>query len=307
PEGRLRAEPGQGVPEVHVGGQAGLKDVALAPDFVDSRHLYLTYACGTRTANNTCLARARLVGERLSEAETLVIAPPGKRGGAHYGGRILFLPDDTLLLTLGDGFAYREEAQDTADHLGTVVRLNLDGTIPRDNPFVGRPGYAPEIYTFGHRNVQGIVHDTAGGRVVIHEHGPRGGDEINVLVPGANYGWPAVTHGIDYSGAMVSPYSALPGFEDPLLVWTPSIAPAGMVLYDGELFPAWQGHLLVSALAGRAVHRVRLDEHGAEDVEVLFAELDERIRDVRTGPEGAVYLLTDSAEGRVLRVVPRLD
>lgn len=304
-DGELHPQPLAGLPAVHTGGQAGLKEVALAPDFADSGLLYLSYACGTVTANNTCLARARLRGERLEDVETIFRAMPLKRGNAHYGGRIAFAGDGTLLLTLGDGFDYREQAQNVATHLGKIVRLNADGSVPPDNPFAGRDGYAGEIYTLGHRNVQGIVVDAAGDRVIVHEHGPRGGDEINILRPGANYGWPVVTHGIDYSGAMVSPYTSLPGFEDPVLEFTPSIAPSGLALYDGAMFPAWRGDLFVSALARQTgVHRVRLRAGAATVEEVLFTELG-RIRSVNAAPDGALYLLTDSANGRVLRITAR--
>ncbi|HEY7885630.1 MAG TPA: PQQ-dependent sugar dehydrogenase, partial [Cellvibrionaceae bacterium] len=210
----------------------------------------------------------------------------------------------TLILTLGDGFDYREEAQSPANHLGKLVRLNLDGTVPADNPNLNDSNAAPELYTLGHRNVQGIVYDSIHQRLLIHEHGPKGGDELNLIKPGHNYGWPLVSQGVDYTGARVTPFTSLPGFESPLLYWTPSIAPAGMSIYRGETFAQWQGDLLIAALAGKAVHRVRVNNSGAEIQEVLFTELNERIRDVQSGPDGAVYLLTDSANGRVLKITP---
>ena len=213
------------------------------------------------------------------------------------------MPDNTLLLTLGDGFDYREQAQNTANHLGSIVRLNRDGSAPEDNPFVGQADAMPELYSIGHRNVQGILVDDA-GRVFSHEHGPRGGDEINLIEAGKNYGWPKITYGIDYNGSQISPYTELPGLEQPLVYWDPSIAPSGMTLYQGELFPEWQGSLLVSALAGKEVRRVELKGNAAGEQESLFTELDQRFRDVRTGPDGAVYLLTDSPSGQLLRVVP---
>ncbi|MFY0989670.1 PQQ-dependent sugar dehydrogenase [Halomonas sp. C05BenzN] len=303
-DGRLREAPVAGVPEVFVGGQAGLFEVALAPDHRDSRWVYLSYACGTLAANTTCLDRARLDGQRLVGREALFRAEPAKHGRSHFGGRLTFLPDDTLVLGLGDGFDYREQAQNPGNHLGSLVRLNPDGSVPDDNPFVDDSEARAELYTIGHRNIQGIVFDEALGELLIHEHGPRGGDELNRIVPGANYGWPLVTHGIDYTGARVTPFTELPGFESPVLHWTPSIAPSGMTLYVGERFPEWRGDLFVAALAARQVRR--LIREGGEIVaqEALFTELDERIRDVRSGPDGALYLLTDSTEGRVLRVVP---
>ncbi|UJJ30384.1 PQQ-dependent sugar dehydrogenase [Halopseudomonas maritima] len=301
--GQLRAEPVAGVPQAFVNGQSGLMDVALAPDFAESGELFLSYSCGTLEANHTCLAAATFNGEALENTHEIFRVQPAKQGSAHYGGRIAFLPDNTLLLTLGDGFDYREQAQNTANHLGSIVRLNRDGSAPEDNPFVGQAGALPELYSIGHRNVQGILVDAA-GRVFSHEHGPRGGDEINLIEAGKNYGWPKITYGIDYNGSQVSPYTELPGLQQPLLYWDPSIAPSGMTLYQGELFPEWQGSLLVSALAGKEVRRVELKGDTAGEQESLFTELGLRFRDVRTGPDGAVYLLTDSPSGQLLRVAP---
>lgn len=303
--GELDAEPLAGVPEVYASGQAGLFDVLFAEDFRQSRLVYLAYACGTEDANHTCLARGRLGQGGLLGVEELFRAQPAKEGNAHYGGRMTWLPDGTLALSLGDGFDYREEAQKLSSHIGTLVRLNPDGSAPRDNPFVGRPDALPEIYSYGHRNVQGLVFDREHRRLIAHEHGPRGGDEINIIEPGRNYGWPVVTHGLDYTGARVSPYTEYIGMASPALHWTPSIAPSGLALYSGDLFPAWRGDLLVGALASKSVHRVVLADDGAVDMQTLFTELDERIRDVATGPEGAIYLLTDSPRGRILRVMPR--
>ena len=244
------------------------------------------------------------MGDELLDVEVLFTAQPLKRGAAHYGGRIAFLADKTLVLTLGDGFDWREEAQNRANHLGKIVRLNRDGSVPPDNPLVGQADAAAEIYSLGHRNVQGIFFDAEHGRLYSHEHGPRGGDELNLIQPGQNYGWPLATFGIDYSGARISPYTELPGLVAPLLHWTPSLAPSSLTLYRGALFPEWQGDLFVSTLAERSVRRIRVRDGMLAGEEVLFEELGERIRDVRSGPDGALYLLTDSAEGRLLRVVP---
>ncbi len=302
PQGVLSA-PLAGLPAIHVGGQAGLKEVSLAPDFAATRMIYLSYSCGTATANTTCLARGHLNGDGVEQLEEIFRAQPLRRGNAHYGGRIAWLADHSLLLTLGDAFDLREQAQNPASHLGKVVRLLPDGSAPADNPFVDVPGFLPEIFTIGHRNVQGVVWDHLRERIIAHEHGPRGGDEINLLLPGGNYGWPAVTSGIDYSGAIISPFRELPGYLSPLLTFTPSIAPADIALYDGELFPDWHGDFLVAALARtRGVHRIRIDSGRVEVREVLLTDLDERIRSVRTGPDGAVYVLTDSASGRLLRI-----
>jgi glucose/arabinose dehydrogenase len=217
---------------------------------------------------------------------------------------MVWLPDDTLVLTLGDGFDYREQAQRRQNHIGSIVRLNPDGSVPDDNPFAGHDTYQGEIYSYGHRNVQGLAYDSEQGRLIAHEHGPRGGDEINVIRPGANYGWPVTTHGLDYTGARVTPFEEREGVESPLLHWTPSIAPSGMTVYTGDLFPQWQGDLLVGGLVTRQVHRVRLAGGEATEVGTLFGELGERIRAVVTGPDGSVYLLTDNADGRVLKVTP---
>ncbi|GHC25401.1 hypothetical protein GCM10010082_17840 [Kushneria pakistanensis] len=295
----------EGVPNVFASGQSGLFDVLLSPDFAQDQTLFLAYACGTPSANHTCLSRARLDDAGLEQVEEIFRVDMAKQGDAHFGGRLAWLSDGTLILTLGDGFDYREQAQNTGNHIGAIVRLNPDGSIPADNPFVNDDTARPEILSYGHRNVQGLVVDGE-DRIIAHEHGPKGGDEINIITAGTNYGWPVATTGLDYTGARVTPFEEYPGMQSPLYEWTPSIAPSGMTRYDGELFPQWQGDLLVGALASKEVRRVTLSEDAtqAEDVEGLFGELDERIRDVRTGPEGTVYLLTDNPEGRILRVMP---
>ncbi|MCM0611645.1 PQQ-dependent sugar dehydrogenase [Marinobacter sediminum] len=303
-EGALESGEITGVPAIFHSGQAGLFDVAISPQFASDSLLFLSYACGSATANHLCVARGRLQGRALNDVMEIFRAKPGKQGNAHYGGRMAFLPDGTLIITLGDGFDYREQAQVLSNHLGSIVRLRPDGSVPQDNPFMGREDVRPEIYSYGHRNVQGLIYDPVDNLLIAHEHGPRGGDEINIIEPGDNYGWPVITYGLDYTGAMVSPFTEREGMEQPALQWTPSIAPSGMTRYRGELFPAWQGSLFVGALADRSVHRVELAGREARDVETLFADLGERIRDVVTGPDGALYLLTDSPDGRVLRVSP---
>lgn len=303
-DGSLDPEPVAGVPEAFVAAQAGLMEVLLDPDFARNQWLYLSYAYGTEEANNTRLARGRLVDGQLLDVEVLFSALPAKAGAAHYGGRMVFLPDQTLVLTLGDGFDWREQAQNPANHLGKIVRLHRDGSVPADNPLVGQAGTAPEIYSLGHRNVQGIYYDARLQRLYSHEHGPRGGDELNLIEPGHNYGWPLITYGVDYTGAQISPYTELPGLQQPLLHWTPSVAPSSLTQYRGALFREWRGDLFASTLAERSVRRIRMLHGKLAGEEVLFEELEERIRDVRSGPDGALYLLTDNAEGRVLRVVP---
>jgi glucose/arabinose dehydrogenase len=307
--GALRPEPVTGVPAVFNEGQAGLFEARPSPNFAEDHQVYLTYAEGTAQANRTTLARATFDGHALTNLQVLWQVSPAKEGGAHFGGRMLFLPDNTLLLTLGDGFAYRERAQDLSSDLGKVVRLTLDGAPAPGNPLATQPGARLEIYSYGHRNVQGIAYDPASGRIWTCEHGPRGGDEVNLMRAGANYGWPVITYGVDYSGAIISPFTEREGMEQPLTYWVPSIAPSGMTFYNGDLFPAWKGDLFVSALAGAQLRRVDLDANGAVlHEEVLLAELEGRFRYVTQGPDGALYVLAEATgenpEGQILRLVP---
>ncbi len=302
--GSLRDAPIVGVPTVFASGQAGLFDVVPDPEFAANRTLFLSFAHGEDQANGLRVVRARFDGHALHDVVPIFGAQPLKRGDAHYGARMTWLPDATLVIGVGDGFIYREQAQRLDNHLGKLVRIAADGSAPADNPFVGRAGVLPEIYSLGHRNPQALVFDRDGGTLYEHEHGPRGGDELNRIEPGRNYGWPLITHGVDYTGARVTPWTERAGLEQPLLHWTPSIAPAGMSLYRGASFPAWRGSLFVAALAEKSVRRVPMRNGLPGEQEILFAELDVRLRDVREGPDGALYLLTDSAEGRVLRVSP---
>jgi aldose sugar dehydrogenase len=304
-DGKLVPEPVKGVPPVLFDGQGGLFEVSLHPRFAENNWIYLTYAAGTEGANATRLTRATYKDGALSEVTALFSAQPGKAGTAHFGGRIAWLPDQTLLLTLGDGFSYRTKAQALDSDLGKIVRLRDDGTPAPGNPFASKAGARPEIYTLGHRNVQGIVRDPVSGAIYAHEHGPMGGDEVNLIVAGRNYGWPVITYGRDYTGAQISPFTAKEGMEQPLVYWVPSIAPSGMTIVTKDLFPAWKGDLLVSALAGMQVRRVHLEGGKVTGQEVLFAEVGERFRDVVEAPDGSLYLLTDSAEGKVLRVTPK--
>ncbi len=303
-DGVLREAPLDGVPEVYAAGQGGLLDVVVDPDFASNQRIYLSYAHGTAKANATRVVRARLQNERLSNVQVLFTAQPRKATAAHYGGRMAFLPDGTLLLGLGDGFNQREAAQELSSHLGKLIRIDRDGNPPPDNPYLGRTDALPEIWSFGHRNIQGLVHHRGLNQVLAHEHGPRGGDELNHITPGSNYGWPLATYGIDYSGARISPYQTYPGTVDPLHHWTPSIAPAGMAVVGGPLFPDWQGDLLITALAGRALHRLSIDGDQITEHPPLLTDLDERLRDVRMGPDGAIYVLTDGKDGRLLRLGP---
>ena len=296
--------PLNGVPAVYFRGQGGLLDVALHPDFASNRLVYLSYAHGDRQANATRVARAVLTADGLEALELVHTVTPSKNTPQHYGGSLAFLPDRTLLITTGDGFDFREQAQNPDAQLGKTLRVSDSGAVPADNPFADRSDAAAPVWTYGHRNPQGLVVDPDSGRVWQHEHGPRGGDELNLLKPGRNYGWPAITHGKDYSGAYVSPYTELPGMEQPRLYWVPSIAPSGLTLYRGEAFPAWQGDLFLGALVDREVRRIDLDGSRVAGEEALFGELGERIRNVKTGPDGRLYLVTDSERGRIVRVEP---
>jgi len=303
-DGELVEDPVTGVPDVYAASQGGLFEALPDPDFASNRRIYISFAHGTAEANATRVVRARLEGMRLTDKEIIFTASPLKDTPVHYGGRMMFLPDATLLIGLGDGFDFREQAQSLDNHFGKIVRIHTDGSVPDDNPFIDTEGALPEIYSYGHRNIQGLLYDARTDTVWQHEHGPRGGDEINIIETGANYGWPVATRGIDYSGAIVSPFETRPGMVDPLLVWTPSIAPSGMTLYNGDLFPAWRGDLIVTALASRHARRIDLHNGRIVDQQILFAELGERLRDVRTGPDGAVWVLTDANPGKVLRVIP---
>lgn len=303
--GTLQPPPIAGVPAVHTGSQAGLFDVVLHPKFAENNILYLTYAAGDNSANATHVARARFDGASLQDVQVIFKAAPFKDTNNHYGGRMAFLADGTFALTIGDGFEYRERAQDKGSDLGKIVRLNDDGSVPKDNPFVGQPNVRPEIYSTGHRNEQGLVFDAATNKLYETEHGPQGGDELNVIEAGRNYGWPIITYGMDYSGAYVSPFKERPGLEQPIAVWTPSMAPSGTAIYHGDKFPAWEGDIFVGALAFKHLRRVDLDETGkVVGEEQLLTERNERIRDVRVSPDGYLYVTTDEENGKVLRIEP---
>lgn len=306
-DGALIAEPVAGVPAPYVKSQGGLFDVLLHPDFETNRTLYLSYAAGTPESNATRVISATFDGAALSNIKTIFETATRKDTPVHYGGRMAILPDRTMLVTVGDGFNYREKAQDLSSGLGKIVRLNLDGSIPADNPFVSTEGALPEVYSYGHRNEQGLAVDPATGVIWETEHGPMGGDELNVIEPGANYGWPLATYGLDYSGAQVSPFTDYEGTAQPVKYWVPSIGPSGLAVYKGDLFREWKGDLLVGALAKTALHRLDI-ENGKVVGEERYLE-GERIRDVREGPDGAIYVTTEDHEGapvgKVLRLTPK--
>jgi glucose/arabinose dehydrogenase len=286
----------ENVPAVYFGGQGGLFDVLLHPDFGRNSLVYLSYAEGGPRNNGTAVARGKLVENRLENVEVIYRTAPRKDTPVHYGGRMAFLADGTLLLTSGDGFDYREAAQDIASGLGKVIRMNDDGSPAQHNPFE----QSPYVYSYGHRNAQGLAVSPS-GVVWLHEHGPRGGDELNRIEPGVNYGWPAITYGLDYNGAIISPFTEWEGMAQPEHYWVPSIAPSGLMIYQGDLFPEWKGDLFLGALVNREVRRLNLVNGEVVAEETLFSELDDRIRDVRSGPDGAIYVLTSK---KIVRIVP---
>ncbi len=301
--GSGKAETVQNVPEVYYAGQGGLMDVVPHPNYRRNRLIYLTYAGGNSDENATYVMRARLNGTRLENRKVIFRANPRKDTPVHYGARMAFMRDGTFVLTIGDGFDYREQAQNLKTHYGTVVRLTDDGKVPSDNPFVGKAGALPEIWTYGHRNAQAILVDRR-GRVFLNEHGARGGDEVNLLSPKKNYGWPVITYSKDYSGATISPWTHRKGMEQPLWQWTPSIAPSGMTIYEGRLFRQWRGDLFVTSLVFGHIERLDLENGKIVGSEILFKDLDPRLRDVRTGPDGALYVLAET-KGQLLRITPK--
>jgi len=301
--GKLLEQKITGLPEILVRGQGGLMEVILDPDFINNQKLYLSYTSGTRSDNTLKVISAKLTDLSLQQVKVILTVSPSRDTAHHYGGRMAFLKDGTLLITSGEGFNFREQAQDLGSMMGKMLRINTDGSVPKDNPFVGQKDIHPEIYSYGHRNPQAILL-SEDGILWQHEHGPKGGDELNIIKPGLNYGWPAITYGVDYSGAIISPYSEAEGMEQPVTYWVPSIAPSGMTEYQGDKFPQWRGNLFVAALAERSVRRLILKDRKVITQKIMLDELKQRIRDIRTGPDGYLYVLTDSDQGSVLKLLP---
>ncbi len=297
-----------GLPRVYASGQGGLLDVVLDRSFAQNSTIYFCYAEPVSGGARTALARARLADEgtpRLDDVQVIFRQEGPLSRGGHFGCRIVQTPDNNLFLTMGEHFIDRDEAQNLSNHLGKIVRIAPDGSVPRDNPFVGRTGARPEIWSYGHRNAQGAALHPVTGKLWQHEHGARGGDEVNIPLPGRNYGWPVISWGVNYDGTPVgSGLAEMVGMEQPVKYWVPSIAPSGMAFYQGDLFAAWRGNLFVGALAGQMLVRLTLDGEKVTGEERLLQGLRERIRDVRVGPDGAIYLVTDNSAGRVLRVSP---
>jgi len=310
--GRLRlvgadgalSPPLAGVPQVAARGQGGLLDVALDPDFATSRLVFVTFAEPRPDGAGTAVARMRLneAGTGFEQVGVIFRQQPSYSGGNHFGSRIVFDRTGALFVALGDRFDLRDQAQNRTNTLGKVVRIAKDGSIPADNPGRTREGWLAPIWSIGHRNVQGAALHPMTGKLWTAEHGARGGDEINIPQAGRNYGWPVITYGRDYSGAKIGEGTSKPGMEQPVYYWDPSIAPSGMAFYTADRYPEWKGDVFVGALAGQIVARLTLDGEKVVAEERLFKGMNKRIRDVRQGPDGYLYLLTDSADGEVLRV-----
>ena len=296
------SQPLENVPPVVAGGQAGLLDIALDRGFAGNKTLYLCF--NFERGGNAAVARATLASDTALGDVKVIFRQHGPGGSNNHGCRIAQGQDGNLFVTLGDHFGPRDAAQDLGADNGKIVRIAPDGAIPPDNPFVGRAGARPEIWSYGHRNPQGLAFHPATGRLWEQEHGPQGGDEVNIIEKGKNYGWPVIGYGVDYGGAKIHEATAKPGMEQPLKYWVPSIAPSGMAFYTADLFPAWKGNLFIGALRAQLLVRLELDGDKVTKEERLLQGLGERIRDVRQGPDGALWLLTDNSNGRILRLVP---
>ncbi|WP_329601989.1 PQQ-dependent sugar dehydrogenase [Sansalvadorimonas verongulae] len=290
----------EGVPAVYFAGQGGLLDIKLHPQYPENGWVYLSYAYGNRSENALRVMRGKIKNNTLVEQQILFTAAPFKDTPVHYAGRIAFMPDNTFLLSIGDGFDYRESAQKKDSLLGKIIRLNDDGSIPSDNPYIADSGTRGELFSIGHRNPQGLIYDKKRDLVFSNEHGPAGGDEINIIKPGKNYGWPVITYGRDYSGASITPFTEYPGMEQPLVDWTPSIAPSSMVIYYGDMFPEFDGDLLSTTLKTREVRWVQMQGRKPGKQTSLLNNLDERLRHIEIAKDGSLYLLTDS--GKLLNI-----
>jgi glucose/arabinose dehydrogenase len=311
--GALDPTPVAGTPEVLAFGQGGLLDVSPHPEFAQNRWLYLSYAVGTDTENRTRVARARFDGKALSDLEVIFENAEAKPGGSHFGSRLAWLPDGTLLISVGDGgnppiavggAFVRLKAQDRASHFGKIVRLNDDGSLPKDNPFAAEGGVAASIYSYGHRNIQGLAVDAETGAIWANEHGPLGGDEFNRITKGANYGWPSVSHGREYvGGAEIGTGSQAEGKTPPVLVWNNATAPSGLMVYRGSRFPEWRGQVFSGGLMTQDVRKLEIGADGRISGQTAL-RVGTRVRDVREGPDGAIWVLTDESNGRLFRFEP---
>ncbi|MBX2864698.1 MAG: PQQ-dependent sugar dehydrogenase [Leptolyngbyaceae cyanobacterium MAG.088] len=313
--GVLDPTPIAGIPDIFAESQGGLLDVVVHPRFANNRLVYLTYSHGVDSENRTRVARARFNGKSLINWQVIFEVSQTKDGGQHFGSRLLWLPDGTLLVSIGDGgnppielegALIREQAQNLESHLGKVIRLNADGSIPVNNPFINDSAAVPEVWSYGHRNIQGLALDPIKNQVWATEHGAKGGDEVNLIAAGENYGWPLATHSQEYSGGPISPDTSLPGMIDPKVIWTPSIAPSGLTVYTGEDFPEWQGNLFAGGLVSQDLRRIEVDDSGNVVSEESLL-IGQRVREVQQGPDGLLYVLTDESNGQLLRLEPLND
>lgn len=302
-DGKLEPAPLAGVPKVYASGQAGLLDICLHPHFDKNRILYLAYIAGAERRSMTSVARAELGPNGLVDVKTIFEARPGTSGNLNLGSRIVFDREGFMYTSIGDRFQMKR-AQDLGDLSGKIVRLKDDGSVPVDNPFVDRPGARPEIFSWGHRNPQGLALHPETGKIWEVEHGPKGGDELNILKTGTNYGWPLATHGVNYDGSKITDHVSLPGLEDPLRYWVPSISPCGLAFYTGDRFPGWKGSIFTGALSNKALFRIEVNGEKYTGEERLVVDRLPYIRDVRQGPDGLLYLVTESSDGGLYRLEP---
>lgn len=300
--GVLLPRPIAGLPRIKAGGQGGLLDIALHPDYANNGWIYLSYVAAGRDGRGTEVLRAKLVDDHLEQVDIIFRLQPKSGARQHFGSRLLFDEQGYLYITLGDR-GDRPRAQNLSDHAGSLIRLHDDGRIPQDNPFIGRANVMPEIYSYGHRNLQGATLDPDTGAIWTHEHGPQGGDELNIIKAGANYGWPVITYGVNYGfGTSIGEGTAKEGMEQPSHYWVPSIAPSGMAFYKGDKFPEWRGDLFIGSLKFRLLVRLQIENNRVVKEERLLRGLLGRIRDVRNGPDGYLYLLTDATDGKLIRL-----
>ncbi|MCP8899461.1 PQQ-dependent sugar dehydrogenase [Gilvimarinus xylanilyticus] len=299
------SEPLTGLPEIFVRGQGGLLDVAVDPNYADNGWIYFSYSEPGDGGNSTALARAKLDGKALVELELIFSQQPKVSSNNHFGSRIVFKGDGTLFLTLGDRYSRMDDAQTLDNHHGKVIRINTDGSVPADNPFVDTEGALPEIWSYGHRNMQGATVHPQTGELWSGEHGAQGGDELNIDRAGLNYGWPVVTYGEDYGGGKIGEGFKKEGMETPIYYWLPSLATAGLTFYTGDVFPKWKGDIFVASLRAETLSRLDIEgERVLHEERLLADELGERLRHVVQGPKGYLYLLTDASDGKIIRIAP---
>lgn len=306
PDGKL-SEPLRGLPEIYNRGQAGLLDVVLAPDFASSKKIYFSYSEPDASgANSTAVSTAVLNGNKLEQVTRIFSQTPKIKSNAHFGSRLVWAPDGTLFVTLGDRYSEKDKAQTLDNHQGKVIRINADGSVPADNPYVKTPGALPEIWSYGHRNMQGAAIHPLTKKLWTGEHGPQGGDELNIDEAGKNYGWPVITYGENYGGGKIGEGTHKPGMEQPVYKWVPSIATAGFIFYTGDKFPQWKNNILLASLKEQTLVRLVLDgDKIVKEERLLKKELGQRLRSVIQGPDGLVYIVTDESKGKILQLSPQ--